>query len=110
MRLAAIYALLDESRLIRLEHLDAALALWDYTDRSARYIFGDALGDPVADAILNALRQSGEMSRTDIRDLFGRNQSAARIDRALGLLMSAGSVSRDRRDTGGRPLEIWRAC
>ncbi len=30
MRLAMIYALLDQSREIRREHLGAAIALWDY--------------------------------------------------------------------------------
>jgi hypothetical protein len=34
--------------------------LWDYAEESARYIFGDATGDPVADAILQALRNAGD--------------------------------------------------
>src|SRR5437773_2051459 len=46
MRLALIYALLDCSRAICQEHLRAALALWQYAEASARFIFGDALGDP----------------------------------------------------------------
>ena len=56
MRLACIYALLDCSPLVHREHLLAALALWDYCEASARGIFGDSLGDPVADEILRALR------------------------------------------------------
>ena len=36
---------LDGADKIRREHLDAALAVWDYCEASARYIFGDALGD-----------------------------------------------------------------
>jgi hypothetical protein len=69
VRLAAIYAVMDESHSIQREHLEAALALWDYAEASARYMFGDATGDPVADQILEALRAAGRegMSRTEIR-------------------------------------------
>lgn len=107
MRLASIYAVLDETNVITPAHLHAALAIWRYAEDSARFIFGDMLGDPVADAIMSALRQSGELTRTDIRDLFGRHQSSGRIDRALGLLLSAGKVRRESRTTAGRPVEVW---
>ncbi len=49
MRLSAIYALLDESRIIRPAHHHAAIALWDYCVRSTRWIFGTATGDKNAD-------------------------------------------------------------
>jgi hypothetical protein len=55
-RLALTYALLDGTTKIRAEHLRAALAIWDYSAASARFIWGDALGNPVADEILKALR------------------------------------------------------
>src|SRR5262249_29441264 len=42
MRFASMYAVLDQSRLIRPEHLLAALALWEYVEQSVRYIFGDS--------------------------------------------------------------------
>src|SRR6185295_11508058 len=51
MRLACIYALLDSSHEIRAPHMVAALAVWQYCLESARYIFGDSLGDPLADEI-----------------------------------------------------------
>lgn len=77
MRLALVYALLDQSREIRDVHLLAALALWEYVEASVRFIFGDSIGDPVADEILRALRNAPQgLTRTDIRDLFGRNRSA----------------------------------
>jgi len=113
MRLACLYAVLDMSTVVRREHLLAALAVWDYCEASARFIFGDALGDPVADEILRALRQAGEegMTRTAIReDLFQRNMPSRRIQRALAVLVEAGLVSVERvTDTGGRPAEIYRA-
>ena len=52
----------------------------------ARYIFGDATGDPVADNILEALRASAKEGLTEIRDLFGRHKGTERINQALGEL------------------------
>lgn len=39
-RIAAIYALLDESTEVRLEHLRAAFAVWRFCRDSAKFIFG----------------------------------------------------------------------
>jgi len=110
MRLALIYALLDGSAAIGRPHLKAALALWDYAEASARHIFGEALGDPVADTILGALKADGGggLTRTEIHGLFSRNVPASRIGRALAALAAA-DLARVRRDveTGGRPADRW---
>ena len=88
VRLAVVYALLDRANEISIGHLDAALAVWKYCDDSARFIWGDAIGDAAADEILKALRSNAEgMTRTDIRDLFGRNRPSQDVDRALGVLV-----------------------
>lgn len=112
VRLALHYALLDERDAIDAEHLLAALAVWDYCEASARYIFGSALGDPVADDILRALHVHGSsgMSRTDIRDLFRRHQSAERIGVALDLLARRGLATVETVSTAGRPVEQWRSA
>lgn len=112
MRLALIYALLDESQEIRRAHLRAALELWRYADASARFIFGDALGDPVADEILAALRAaSAGLTRTQIsKELFGRHRQAADISRALGSLAERGLVTCQMEGTLGRSAERWRAA
>jgi hypothetical protein len=108
MRLASIYALLDRSHCVRREHLMAALALWDYCEASARYIFGHALGDPVADEILRAMKAAPHgMTRTEVRDLFGRNKKADEVGRALGLLLEQNLVVFRKEPTGGRPTERW---
>ena len=112
LRLATLYAVMDESEAIEYEHLAAALALWGYAEESARYIFGDATGDPVADDIMEALRAAGDegLSRTEIRDLFGRHKGADRINRALGELLKLGRVRKEDVPTGGRPTERWYAA
>lgn len=110
MRLACVYAVMDLSPLIRAEHLLAALAVWEYAEASARRIFGDALGDPVADEILRALRAApGGLTRSYLlRDLFDRNQKAGTIARSLALLAEQGLAKNVlKRETGGRPAERW---
>jgi hypothetical protein len=112
MRLAALYAVMGESHEIEREHLLAALALWDYSEQSARYIFGDATGDAVADQILSALRAAGKdgMTGTEISNLFRRNMSSERIAQALSLLLAAGRVRSKKQETGGRQAERWYAA
>ena len=108
-RLALIYALLDACDHIAAEHLDAALAVWTFADQSARWIFGDSLGNPTADDIwaLATDRPAG-ISRTEIRDLFSRNKKARGIDRALGTLVDTGRLQRTVARAGpGRPAEMW---
>ena len=110
IRLALIYALLDGRLEIDAEHLRAAVALWEYAEASAVFIWSDALGDPVADEILRVLRLAGPggKTRTEIRDVFGRHRSADDIGRALAALAVAGKARMAPRiDTGGRPAEIW---
>jgi hypothetical protein len=109
VRLAMMFALLDLRREIGVEHLEAALAVWRYCEASARYIFGDAIGNAMADEILRALRQVGHdgMTRTEISNLFGRNRSADRIGAALALLLQHGKARRIQRGTQGRPIEVW---
>ena len=53
MRLACVYALLDQSSYVHPEHLIAALALWRYCEDSARYTFGDAFASPAAEKLLD---------------------------------------------------------
>src|SRR5262245_41923646 len=109
VRLALLYALFDGAAEIDVAHLNAAFEVWRYCADSARCIFGNALGDRVADEILRALRAVGGegMTRTEIRDLFARNASSDRIGAALALLLERGLVRRGTRSSGGRPTEIW---
>ena len=109
MRLACIYALLEQSAMVKREHLEAALSLWRYCEDSARFIFSDSLGDPVADEILRVLREAGEgLTRTELNHHFGRNKEAREITRALKRLLEHG-LARYEKESGtpGRPAELW---
>ena len=108
MRSSALYAVLDGHNAIDLPHLSAALALWDYAEASTRLIFGDNTGDPEADTILQALRERGELTDTDISGLFKRHLPALRLHQAKAVLESAGFIYPERMPSGGRSQTIWR--
>jgi hypothetical protein len=108
LRLSMIYALLDASDVIKVEHVRAALAVWDYCERSAAHIFGETTGVPDADKILEALRRNPSgLTRTDIRDVFGRNKRQEEIDHALSVLEELNLAYCRTENTGGRPAERW---
>ena len=110
MRLALLYALADHSDVIRLPHLRAALEVWRYARQTVAYLFGDKLGDPIADDILYSLRRvwPESLTKTEISQLFGRNRSAADLDRALELLHTHQLAAVDIDKSGaGRPIERW---
>jgi hypothetical protein len=109
LRLSAIYAVLDCSATIGVEHIRAALAVWDYAFSSARFIFGDATGDAVADRIRQALELAGPdgLSRTAIRDIFKRHVSGERIEQALTQLATLGQTEDHKIETDGRSIEFW---
>ena len=111
LRMSAIYAALDMSDTIRVEHLEAALAAWDYAFASAKFIFGDATGDPIADRIREALIAAGDngMTRTEISALLTRHTPSERIGQALAMLAELGMAEQTFTGTDGRPIERWTA-
>jgi len=108
MRLAMIFALLDLSYVIRVEHLMAALVIWDYCEASARYVFGESLGDPMADEIQRVLNIRPEgMTLTEISHLFKRHKKSSQIRRALDSLLGNGTAFPITEKGDGRSPERW---
>jgi hypothetical protein len=72
IRLALIYALLDQAQQIDVVHLEAGLVVWRFCEDSARRIFGETLGGPTADTILRALQSAtaNGLSPLDIVNLL----------------------------------------
>jgi hypothetical protein len=105
-RLSLVYAVLDMAQAIRCEHLQAALAVWDYCERSVLSIFGQASGYPDADRTLDYLREAAGDGRTktEIRNLFDRNKDTEPI---LSYLRENGLAYPEVEETGGRPAERW---
>jgi hypothetical protein len=113
LRLALVHALFDGSAKITLPHVNAAIAIWQYCEASARYVFDTLSGDRVADTILDELNASHPdgLSRSEIiHDVFGRNVHAGDISRALRKLQTAGKARCEKRKAAGgrgRPSEVW---
>jgi hypothetical protein len=112
LRLSALYALADGSAVIEPEHIDGALALWRYSVATVKHIFGDSLGDPVADRILTALRDAPDctLSRSEIGNLFSRHADSNRTGAALELLEELDLAQQWHEPTAGRPIERWSLC
>lgn len=108
MRLAGLYALLDKSASIKRVHLTAALALWQYAEDSVQYIFGEMSGDWIADRILDEIRQRGSLTDSAISQLFKRNVSADRLNKAKQSLQERRLIKFGKdKSTGGRSSQVW---
>lgn len=112
LRLSVLYAALDMSPVVKLEHLKAALAVWDYCERSAKYIFGNSLGNRDADKLLAELRHAADvgLTRTEmLYNVFHKNKPAGDITDALRLLNDNGLAYRkdDPAPEVGRWAERW---
>jgi len=107
MRLACLYALMDCSSIVRPEHLKAALALWDYAERSAKSIFGKKTGDRNVDKVKAVLRESGRLTLTDISGVFGRNLPKDETERIIESLLRWGMATiGEEKDGEGRPVTV----
>ena len=109
MRMATLLAVTDCSSVITCAHLKAALAIWDYCAASAKFIFGNTLGNPVAEKVLAALKQAGEagLSRTALHENFNGHLDKDELDGALKDLHSQGLARFEKVPTSGRPVQIW---
>ncbi len=110
IRLALIYALLDTPKQrmsINEKHLDAALAVWKYSEESVGMLFKSMTGDKLCDKILRLLA-SGPMAK----DGFNRHLSAKQ---KKGLPIALSNLEEEKRIRktvvkqvgAGRPSETW---
>lgn len=107
LRLSMLYALTDGSSTIELPHMVAALAVWNFVEACVTRIWGTAVGDPVADKILAALKQ-GAKSSTEISSLFDRHLPSDKITRALQFLVENNRIVCSEEKTRGRSKQVFR--
>lgn len=109
LRLSLIYALLDRSPEIRVEHVLAALGLWDYCELTVHKVFKNQIGNPDADRILEALRKNPSgLSRAEISfQLFGRHRTPAQ-NHAINLLLEEKRISLETVKTDGRSKQLYK--
>jgi Bifunctional DNA primase/polymerase, N-terminal len=107
LRLSLLYALLDSSGLIRSEHLEAALAFWDYCARSVDTIFGVSSGDPEENKILAALKD-GPMTMSDLHRVFGNNRDPDWIRGKISKLVRSGRLVQTMKDGNAKKaIPAW---
>jgi hypothetical protein len=113
LRLSLHYSLLDPLEAdradpaIRTPHLLAATAVWDYCKASVFHIFGEAIGDPVADRLLRAIKMGPQMD-TDLYELLGKHRNdSSRKEQALDLLVQFNRVHSVKNLTLGRHGREW---
>ncbi len=111
LRLSCIFAVLDAQSVIGVEHLEAALAVWQFCEDSAKYIFGERIGNKNADALLDALRDAENgLTRTEIyTDVFQKNLNAKEINKALRILLEMNLIEsrKEQTENAKKPSEKW---
>jgi hypothetical protein len=110
MRIASIFAIADRCREVGEAHLNAAMAIWEHSERSLRYIFRADL-DRNAEKLLTAISAAAPngLTATEIRAVFGRHLDSATIkDHLEGLLADRVIERIDSQPTGGRPATRYR--
>lgn len=112
-RIAVIYAVLDLSDTVDLPHLEAALAVWDYCERSAIALFGTSRPPTLRDQIKEFLDDAGDsgLTRTEVHNLLQNNATAAAIKAALEALVDRGHATAEKaRSDSGRSVTRWYAA
>ena len=97
IRLALVFAMLDLSDHIRVEHLKAARALWQYCEDSARIIFGGVL--KTHQRILDFIKEPKTLR--EIQDvLFTKHRKVSDIQADLNTLSAIGRVYTKKDEAG----------
>lgn len=112
VRLQLLYALLDRSPMIEIEHIESAFAVWKYVEDSINLTFSAGVyGDPDIDMLLQAIVDSGGhgLDRTQQIRLFSKHRSREELDAMRARLEESGAIRREIVQTRGRPREIWLA-
>ncbi len=93
VRLSLIYALIDGSSIIEIEHLRAALAVWSYCDESAEMFFGGSTPlNKFEKRILDFIVANDGCSKNDIRKAKASHKNAEEFDAVLSDLIKRNKI------------------
>jgi hypothetical protein len=108
LRLAMVYALLDQSAVLEVAHLRAATALWEYCEATVAHVWGTTLGSANLDRLFTALTSAGTngLSRTEVSELFSKNLEKPDLDDLVGRLIGMGLARTASQPTRGRPRQV----
>jgi hypothetical protein len=111
LRLAVAYAIADGLPVIRLAHVQAALAVWSYSLASADYLFGDLCEDKTQAGILDLLRPAypGGLTIAEINRSLSNHLRGGAMGDALDALQAASLIRAEIEASGGRPARRFYA-
>jgi hypothetical protein len=100
-----IFAVSDQCNVIDVPHLQAALAVWDYSVQTVEYCLANSIGDTDANALYQALLEnSSGLTGKDINiGVFKGNKTSAQIARAVKLLKDRNLVIERKIKTRTKP-------
>ena len=124
LRLAMLFALTDQTNVIAVYHINAAMAWVRYWVDSVKFIFQSAVDEAgaaattdMAQRIVTYLAEKGQATRTDLsKGCFGGHVSKATLDKALDELITASppaiEVESVPRPNGqpGSPSKVYKPC
>lgn len=107
LRLALVYALLDCKGCIDKKHLQSALAMWNYAQESALYIFRSKEKNGYEQKILEAL-EHGPLNATALSKVFNGHLPKEQLQPVLEQLEARQKIAVERQKTNGRPRILIR--
>lgn len=112
LRIAALYAVLGGQEQLGRPELMAAAALVRYSVASAKFVLADQTRNPRMDRLRRAVDQADRkgLTRTEVSNLFSRNEAAKMLDSLIIELVSSGQYEEFTVPTGGRPAIRYRRC
>jgi hypothetical protein len=91
-RLSVVYAQLDGSPVVDVEHVRASLAAWDYVEASARHVFGSEDADPELGRLVEFVDGAdlGVTRKMISVELFQRRKTKRELDALCDKLLALG--------------------
>ncbi|OAQ20346.1 DUF3854 domain-containing protein [Thermosulfurimonas dismutans] len=107
LRLSMCLATLDGSLVIDLQHVESALSIWRYCQKSVELIWRlPRKGEHVVSRILTFLKEKKMARLSEIHDMLGRHVKGEDLNKALQRLGELGLIREEKDKTGGRPARI----
>lgn len=105
LRLSVLYAGLDGTNEILVEHIDAAEAVWNYSQATVEHLYGDRTGDALADRLLREIERAGDegLTFTQQNEIFSGHAKHKELEEARELIERLGFAITVTQASGGRP-------
>ena len=113
IRIALTYTLADKAAVIEHQHLTAALAMWDYAEQTALWMFGSMADPAEMDDLEKFIAASGRTGRTRTEinvEHFKKHKKSAEIKMLLVDLLKSGRIRQDAVPGAGRTATRYSTC